>query len=146
MGRLQHVPQVQVAEVVKQVAVPQQREVVRQIPKIVETKVVDKIQQVPYTLRQDKAVEVPKVLHQEVITQKASANMQQRVIQTGYQYERFVQKEEVVDRTENAVLAGEYNAQVTAVREFAVPSQDVEVSRVVTEELVSEEAPVVTTF
>jgi len=144
--RLQHVPQVQVAEVVKQVAAPQTREVVKQIPKIVETRVIEKVVQVPSTLIQETAVEVPKVMHHEVVTQKASANMQQRVIQTGYQYQRNAHREEVVSRELEAQVGGEYNAQITHVREFAVNSQDVEISRVITDELVSEEAAVVTTM
>merc|ERR1712190_342029 len=111
--RLQHVPQVQVAEVVKQV------------PKIVETRVIEKVVQVPSTLIQETHVEVPKVMHHEVVTQKASANMQQRVIQQSTQYHRPVNREEVVHAEREAVVAGEYAAQVTAVREFAVPSHAV---------------------
>merc|ERR1712050_509760 len=84
-------------------------------------------------------------MNHDVVTQKASANMQQRVIQTGYQYERAVVREEVVSGIREAEFGGEYHGQVTGVREFAV-ANDVEISREVVEEVLHEAAPVVTTF
>jgi hypothetical protein len=143
--RLVEQPQVQIAEIVKEVPVQQVQEVPKHIPKIVETKVIEKIVHVPATLIQEKVVEVPQIIHQEVVTQKASGNVQQRIIQTGYQYDRFVSREEVVTREEEAVNVGTYEAHVSQVREFPVPSSDVEISRVITEPMVSGEPPVVTT-
>jgi hypothetical protein len=133
------------AEVIKEVPVQVVQEVPKHIPKIVETKVIEKIVHVPATLIQEKVVEIPQVIHHEVVTQKASGNVQQRIIQTGYQYERFVSREEVVTRENEAVNVGIYEPHVSQVREFAVPSSDVEVSRVIMEEVISSEPPVVTT-
>jgi len=144
--RLVEVPQVQVAEVVKQVPVTTVQEVHKHIPSVVETKVIEKVVQVPSTLIQETAVEVPKVLQHEVVTQKASGNVQQRIVQTGTAYERVVDKEAVVTGVGESIIAGEYNAQVMHTREFPVTCEDVEISRIVTEELVSDEAPVVTTI
>jgi len=60
-------------------------------------------------------VEVPKVMHQEVVTQKASGNVQQRIIQTGYEYKNYKPREEVVTGIGNPVQAGVYEAPVAAV-------------------------------
>merc|ERR1719397_551677 len=105
---------------------PQVHEVSKQIPKIVKTEVIQKVVQVPSTLIQETAVEVPKVMTHEVVTQKASANMQQRIIQTGVQYQRQVTREDVVHGYKDAVDGGVHEASVIGVREYVVQPDAVE--------------------
>eukprot|EP00435_Cladocopium_sp_Y103_P036031 s2586_g9.t1 len=142
---LKHVPQVQVAEVIKEVPHYQKQVVQKHVPKIVETKVVEKVVPVPVNLVRETAVEVPQVVQHEVIRQKASGAMQQRIIQTGWQYQRSARKEEVVSGIAEAQQGGIYDAPVASVRRVSLPTNEVEVSAVITEQSVSHEAPVVTT-
>ncbi|OLQ03572.1 hypothetical protein AK812_SmicGene13449 [Symbiodinium microadriaticum] len=104
--RLRHVPQVQIAQAVKEVPNYQKQVVQKHVPKIVETKVVEKVVPVPVNLVRETAVEVPKVVQHEVIRQQASGPMQQRIIQTGRQYQRTATKEEVVSGTAEAEHGG----------------------------------------
>eukprot|EP00932_Pfiesteria_piscicida_P004278 SRR837773.14182.p2 GENE.SRR837773.14182~~SRR837773.14182.p2 ORF type:complete len:339 (-),score=116.26 SRR837773.14182:111-1001(-) len=144
--RLTEVPQIQVAEVIKQVPVQQIQEVQKHIPKIVETKVIQKMVQKPQTLIQETAVEVPKIMVEEVVMQKASGNIQQRIIQTGIQYQRQVTREEVVQGYKDPVQGPEHEAVVIGTRQFAVQAEQVERSeRRVTDSIVSTEQPIVTT-
>ena len=92
--RLVEVPQVQVAEFIKQVPKQQVQEIPKHIPKV-EMRCVEKIQNVPVKLMQEVAVEIPQVLRHEVISQ-VSQQMEQRVVQAAEEYERFVNREEVV--------------------------------------------------
>merc|ERR1719321_1995909 len=62
----------------------------------------------PMTLIQETAVEVPQVCVQEVVRQVASSQQQQRIVQTGVEYERPVRREEVVQQTQEAQYAGAY--------------------------------------
>lgn len=92
--RLVEVPQVQVAEFIKQVPKQQVQEIPKHIPKV-EMRCVEKIQNVPVKLMQEVAVEVPQVLRHEVISQ-GSQQTEQRVVQAAEEYERFVNRDEVV--------------------------------------------------
>jgi len=144
--RLAEVPQLQIAEVIKQVPLTQIQEVAKHVPKIVETKVVQKVVQVPSTLVVETPVEVPKVMTQEVVTQKASGSAQQRIVQTGYTYQRHISREEAVTSCKEAVTGGVHEASVIGVREYPMQPGEVErMERRVTEQVTSAEAPVLTT-
>eukprot|EP00971_Amphidinium_carterae_P235806 4679862-Amphidinium_carterae.1 len=53
----------------------------------------------------------------EVLMQVAKEGMQQRIIQTGYEYTHAIEREKVVDRVTEAQYYGTYEAEVKAVRE-----------------------------
>merc|ERR1712032_649022 len=112
---LVEVPQVQTAEVVRQVPNPQVQTRQKPIPRI-ETQVVEKVVQVPAVLKQERAVEVPQVMTCEVRKQVAAAQ-QQRVIQTGVEWEQAVAREAVVEAVGQTQYAGMYEAGVVGVRE-----------------------------
>jgi hypothetical protein len=81
--------------------------------------VVEKVVSVPTTLITEMAVEVPQVQVIEVLKQTASNSQQQRIVQTGVQWQQPVARELVVERTEAARSAGTYEADVVSVREGA---------------------------
>merc|ERR1719237_273725 len=112
---LVEVPQVQTAEVVRQVPNPQVQTRQKPIPRI-ETQVVEKVVQVPAVLKQERAVEVPQVMTCEVRKQVAAAQ-QQRVIQTGIEWEQAVAREAVVEAIGQKQYVGMYEAGVVGVRE-----------------------------
>lgn len=114
--RLVEVPQMQVAEVMKQVSAPRVQEILRQIPKY-ETQIIEKV--VPHTmmLTQETAMEVPQVCVQEVVRQVASSTNQQRIVQTGVEWERHVGRDEVVQETQEAQYAGVYESQARMVEQ-----------------------------
>lgn len=116
--RLVEVPQVQVAEFIKQVPKHTVQQVQKGIPKI-QTQVVEKVVQVPVSLITETAVEVPQVQVVEVLKQTASEKQQQRIVQTGVQWQQPVAREAVVQRIEAAMSAGKYEADVVAIREAA---------------------------
>merc|ERR1712151_236622 len=126
--RLVEMPQVQTAEVVRQVPLPQVRTVQKPIPRI-ETQVVEKVVQVPALLRQEKAVEVPQVMTCEVLKQVAAAAQQQRIIQTGVQWEQAVAREAVVEAVGQMQYAGVYDAGVVGVREGGLVAVEPVVTR-----------------
>jgi len=125
--RLVEVPQVQVAEVIRQVPKHTVQTVQKTIPKV-STQVVEKVVPVPTSLISETAVEVPQVQVIEVLKQTASSQQQQRIVQTGIQWQQPVSREMVVERTEAARDAGTYMADVVAVRE-GVPLQPTVVER-----------------
>jgi len=126
--RLVEVPQIQVAEVIRQVPKHNVQQVQKGIPKV-STQVVEKVVQIPTSLISETAVEVPQIQVIEVLKQTASNTSQQRIVQTGVQWQQAVPREMVVDRTEAARDAGIYTADVVAVRE-GVPTQSTVVERV----------------
>merc|ERR1712228_748810 len=111
-------PQVQTAEVVRQVPFPQVQTVQKPIPRI-ETQAVEKDVQVPAVLKQERAVEVPQIMTCEVLKQVAAAQ-QQRIIQTGVQWEQAVAREAVVEGVGAMQYAGAYNAGVVGVSQGGV--------------------------
>jgi len=111
--RLVEVPQVQVAEFIKQVPKQQVQEIPKHIPKV-EMRCVEKIQNVPVKLMQEVAVEIPQVLRHEVISQ-VSQQMEQRVVQAAEEYERFVNREEVVVGEQESQFGGAYEAKIVGV-------------------------------
>merc|ERR1712060_630475 len=72
--------------------------------------------QVPAVLKQERAVEVPQVMTCEVRKQVAAAQ-QQRVIQTGVEWEQAVAREAVVEAVGQTQYAGMYEAGVVGVRQ-----------------------------
>merc|ERR1712129_519561 len=100
--RLVEVPQVQVAEFIKQVPVQHVQEVAKQIPKV-ETRTMEKVVKVPHNLIHEVAVEVPQVITQEVVTQVPSNTTAQRIVQTGVELERRMDREAAL-QTGNIVL------------------------------------------
>merc|ERR1719491_2431129 len=111
--QLVEVPQVQIAEVIRQVQKPVVQAVQKGIPRV-QTQVVEKVTQVPVNLVNEVAVEVPQIQQVDVLKQTAVAT-QQRIVQTGVQYERAVQREAVLDRVEQGMMVGAYEAGVVAV-------------------------------
>lgn len=103
------VPQTQVVELTRQVSAPSIKEVTRQIPKM-ETQVHERVVPVPLTLVQETAVEVPQVCVQEVVRQVMSTQQQQRIVQTGVEYERAARREDVVSSVSEPQFAGVYDA------------------------------------
>merc|ERR1719389_709487 len=100
----------QFAEILKRVPAPRIQEVPKQIPRY-ETQLIERVVPAPMTLIQETAVEVPQVCVHEVVRQVASAAQQQRIVQTGVEYERPVRREEVVQQTQEPQYAGAYEAQ-----------------------------------
>merc|ERR1712087_1034569 len=98
---------------------PQVQTVQKPIPRI-ETQVVEKVVQVPALLKQERAVEVPQVMTCEVRKQVAAAAQQQRIVQTGVQWEQAVAREAVVESVGAMQYAGAYNAGVVGVREGGI--------------------------
>jgi len=109
---------VQVAEIIRQVQNVVVQQVQKGIPKV-QTQVVEKVQAVPATLISEVAQEVPQVQMVEVLKQTAAATSQ-RIVQTGIQYERHVERESILERVENATISGVYEAGVVGVRENAM--------------------------
>merc|ERR1719352_714566 len=105
--RLVEVPQVQVAEVIRQVPKHTVQHVQKGIPKVT-TQVVEKVVPVPTSLITETAVEVPQVQVIEVLKQTASEKQQQRIVQTGVQWQQPVAREQVVHRTEASTSGGRY--------------------------------------
>merc|ERR1712032_1418720 len=101
---LVEVPQVQTAEVVRQVPNPQVQTRQKPIPRI-ETQVVEKVVQVPAVLKQERALEVPQVMTCEVRKQVAQAQ-QQRIVQRGVEREQPVAREAVVQGIGQVQYAG----------------------------------------
>ncbi|CAE8743413.1 unnamed protein product [Polarella glacialis] len=66
-------------------------------------------------------------------------NIRESTACRGFQYERAITREEVVTGVAEAVQEGVYEAQVTGMRQYCLPSYEVEVSQVITEESVSRE-------
>ncbi|OLQ01661.1 Pentatricopeptide repeat-containing protein, chloroplastic [Symbiodinium microadriaticum] len=112
------VPQVQLAEFVKQVPKQQIREVPKHIPRV-ETRCVEKIQSVPVNLLHEVAVEVPQVLRHEVITEVQGQQTEQRVAWGPRKYEIFGLG--VVVGSESERFQGAYDAKVVRV-EAPTPS------------------------
>jgi hypothetical protein len=113
---LVEVPQVQTAEIIRQVQMPVVQTVQRQVPRIT-TQVVEKVQQVAFPLINEVAQEVPQVQTIEVLKQTAVATSQ-RIVQQGVQYERAVQRETVLNRVEASQMTGTmYEAGIVGVRE-----------------------------
>merc|ERR1711998_641457 len=85
------------------------------------------------------AQEVPQVQMVEVLKQTAAANAQ-RIVQTGVQYERAVQREVVLDRAEVGIASGIYEAPVIGVRENALvqPTVVERVSPIMTTEMIAQ--------
>merc|ERR1719217_525900 len=101
---------------IRQVPNPIVQTVQKGVPKI-STQVVEKVQAVPAQLINEVAVEVPQVQVVEVLKQTAASGVQQRIVQTGTQYEHAIGREMVVERVEAGMMAGTYAAGVVAVRE-----------------------------
>merc|ERR1712087_725278 len=106
---------------------PQVQTVQKPIPRI-ETQVVEKVVQVPAVLKQERAVEVPQVMTCEVLKQVAAAP-QQRIIQTGVQWEQAVAREAVVEGVGQMQYAGAYNAGVVGVSQGGVVNVEPIVTR-----------------
>jgi len=70
---------------------------------------------VPHNLIQEVAVEVPQVQVHEILTQVPSAMAEQRVVQTGIEFERSVRREDVVMRTGQVQYSGIYQAPIVQV-------------------------------
>jgi len=113
--QLVEVPQVQLAEAIKQVPkeVLQARQ--RGIPKVT-TQVVEKVQAVSVPLINEVAMDVPQVQVVEVMKQTAALS-QQRLVQ---QSTEFVGQPTTAFRTMAEERAGVYNAPVVGVRENAM--------------------------
>merc|ERR1712176_1588371 len=109
--RLVEVPQVQMAEFIKQVPVQQVQEVPKHIPKV-ETRAVERVVPVAQNLIHEVAVEVPQVCVYEVVTQVPSSQAEQRIVQTGVEYERAIHRDKVVLGTGEPQYAGHYHASV----------------------------------
>merc|ERR1712032_1741263 len=112
--KMVEVPQVLYEE--RLVELPQVQTKQKPIPRI-ETQVVEKVVQVPAVLKQERAVEVPQVMTCEVRKQVAAAAQQQRIVQTGVQWEQAVAREAVVEAIGQTQYAGMYEAGVVGVRE-----------------------------
>merc|ERR1712087_680206 len=80
---------------------------------------VEKVVQVPAVLKQERAVEVPQIQTCEVLKQVATAP-QQRIIQTGVQWEQAVAREAVVEGVGAMQYAGAYNAGVVGASQGGV--------------------------
>merc|ERR1712028_146330 len=113
---LVEIPQVQTAEIIRQVQLPVVQTVQRQIPRIT-TQVKEVVQQVAFPLINEVAQEIPQVQMVEVLKQTAVATSQ-RIVQQGVQYERAVQRETVLNRVEASQMTGTmYEAGIVGVRE-----------------------------
>lgn len=89
------------------------------------------------TLINEVGKEVPQVQQVDVLKQTAAAQ-QQRIVQTGTQYERAIAREAVVDYVGQGTMAGAYNAGVLAVKDATVQQTVVDrVNPVMTTELVN---------
>jgi len=112
--RLIEVPQVQVAEFIKQVPLQQVQEVPKEIPKV-ETRAVEKIVPIAQNLIQEVAVEVPQVMTQEVLKQIPSHSAEQRIVQTGIEFERPIDRQQALREGSLGIgeshYAGVYTAQ-----------------------------------
>merc|ERR1712100_730134 len=100
------VPQIQTAEIIRQVQKTVTQPVQKGIPKV-STQVVEVVQAVPALLTNEIAQEVPQVQMVEVFKQTANATSQ-RIVQTGVQYERAIGREQILERVEGATMTGVY--------------------------------------
>merc|ERR1719162_2074855 len=135
--QLVQVPQTQVAEVVRQVPKEQVQVVQRGIPRIT-TQVAERVVNVPCDLISETAVEVPQVQTVEVLKQTAAVQ-QQRIVQTGRQWEQAVGREVVVGVAPAERGLEVFQAPVGFVREGVTvqPTVVERVSPIMTQEIVA---------
>merc|ERR1712135_78955 len=112
--RIVEVPQVQPAEYLREVPKQNVQVVQKQVPRI-ETQVVERVVPVSTNLIHEVAVEVPQVCVQEVMTTVSKARAEQRIVQTGVEYERNINRNEAVIGVGAAGYAGPYQAPVVSV-------------------------------
>merc|ERR1712032_1777293 len=92
----------------------QVQQVRKEIAKV-ETRAIEKVVGVAHNLIHEVAVEVPQTQCVEVLTQVPSGMAEQRIVQTGIEFERMVRREEVVMGVGQATFSGIYQAPVVHV-------------------------------